>query len=192
MKAVFLNGPPGSGKDSVADIIWSRVELAEKFDFKNRLVGLAMAISNLAYDVFSSRSLKDIPHPTLNGLTPREFLIKLSEEWIKPIFGKDYFGRCTLESLQSTYCDLAIFSDSGFPEEAKPIIDHLGPENCLYIKVYRDDLNWGSDSRSFWMAEALNWGLAAGIFHNKGFTFQQLSEDIKDFFSRPPMKDFIP
>jgi hypothetical protein len=189
MKVIFLNGPPGSGKDSIADLLENWYS-ADRQDFKAHLVFLAVQVSGVGYFNFESRSLKDIPHKDLNGLTPRQFLIKVSEEWVKPFFGPDYFGKRALGDVWESSADICIFPDSGFAEEALPIIRAIGPENCLYIKVLREGTSWAGDSRGSWMTEALNWGVRCAIFENRGPDFPTMARDLRDLLDND-LKDFM-
>ena len=187
MKAIFLNGPPNSGKDSLGDLIWRRSPRYVDLDFKEPLINIARRIVPVDDRIFSSRALKDTPIEAFHGLTPRQFLIKISEEWIKPTFGPDFFGKRVVEDLEYTSSDsVLIFKDSGFAHEARPIIDLLGPESCMYIKVFRQDTSWEGDSRTYWMTEAINWGLPCTIFDNRGSTFQAMEEALNNLHVQYP------
>lgn len=69
------------------------------------------------------------------NLTLREAMIYVSEMVAKPIFGKDYFGKCRAESLQdgNNYIDDSCF---GTIDEVNPAIMKLGMDNILLIRIY--------------------------------------------------------
>ena len=41
---------------------------------------------------YNNRDVKERPETSLNGFSRRSALLHVSEEAIKPVFGKDYFG----------------------------------------------------------------------------------------------------
>ena len=171
---VILNGPPRSGKDSVAD-----ASTYTKVGFKRHLLKAALAISgvneklwNARYDScvettgFSSSErtyswCKDIAWELLGGLSQREFLIRVSEEWMKPVFGKGVFGERLKEDLDlisvahhqlwtkaSIFGDVYISSDGGFVEEVQPFLDD--PDwNVIIVRLFRDGCSFEGDSRNY-------------------------------------------
>ena len=82
-----------------------------------------------------------------NQYSKREFLIHMSENVIKPSFGKDAFGKAFVSSLPEE--GVVFVSDSGFPEELKPVIDHVGADNILIIRIQRNGCSFEGDSRDY-------------------------------------------
>ncbi len=154
-KVVFLNGPPRCGKDTIAN--W----FAAKHGFKhtkmatalktatNHLIGFSKAESE-AWD-----KVKDEKSDLFFGVSPREFYIKLSEEFMKPNFGREVFGHIWCREniahslIHSENSNVYIVSDCGFIEEMRPIIKNIKPENCILIHVCRDGCTFNNDSRSY-------------------------------------------
>jgi hypothetical protein len=96
---------------------------------------------------------KDLPHPALNGRTPREVAIAYSEKFCKPLYGQDYFGHCAVRAIeQMSRIQMAVccFTDSGFAHEAGPVASHVGAKNVLQIRIHRPGRNFQGDSRSYW------------------------------------------
>lgn len=135
MKVIILNGPMGSGKDTIANLLVENLGmydiLAVRWEFKQALweavadhYGLGdVAIRHLK-EVHDNRNLKEKPQPLLGGLSTRGALIRVSEHIYKPKYGKDVFGwhsAAALAELQDAEYKLAIGSDGGFPEELKPV-----------------------------------------------------------------------
>lgn len=149
MKALLLNGPPGSGKDTIGKMIWSRVAGSTLEKFAKPIVDFMLS----AYGVNMAFVAKDEPHPALNGRTPRQVAIRYSEGFCKPLWGRNYFGDAAvarLKSLEAQGQKLAIFTDSGFLDEALPVLDHLGHGNVLQVRITRAGYNYQHDSRSTW------------------------------------------
>jgi hypothetical protein len=95
----------------------------------------------------ADRDEKEIPRDQLGGRSPRQALIYVSEEVVKPAFGQDYFGRYAAQRL--TPGALHIFSDGGFIKEIQPVIDAVGPENLLLVQLHRDGFSFEGDSRRY-------------------------------------------
>lgn len=146
---VVFNGPPGCGKDDAAECIWGAQPDSMRRQFKDRLFEVTAAIYGVAqHDLeytWYTRKLKEQPRKELNGLSPRQALIYVSEKVIKPSFGKLYFGEALAKSLKP---GLTLVSDSGFAEELIPLIDELGPESLLVVRIFGRGTYEG-DSRNY-------------------------------------------
>lgn len=71
----------------------------------------------------------------------------MSENVIKPSFGKDAFGKAFVNSLPEE--GIVFVSDSGFPEELQPVIDHVGSDNVLVVRIQREGCSFEGDSRDY-------------------------------------------
>lgn len=154
-KVVFLNGPPGSGKDLAASYVSKMTVKTWNISFKTlpvEMVKLAYCIDDNEWSELYTRENKEIPTDRLNGLSPRQAIIHMSEEVIKPNFGKDYIGKWIMklmEEKEKIGFKRFIFSDSGFIEEAQPIIDKYGSSNCAVFKLIRPGHDFEGDSRRY-------------------------------------------
>lgn len=150
---VILNGPPGCGKDTIADI------LHKEYDFlhhamKDSLVVAAAGIAGISLGRMHSllsRNTKDSFNHLL-GMTPREWLIEVSENIIKPRFGSSTFGareaiKCQREIAKGNQS--IVYSDGGFPEELQAMATVLGEENILLVRLRRDGYTFDGDSRTY-------------------------------------------
>lgn len=156
MYVVGLNGPPRSGKDSVANRLnqmfdhkltpsWSRAMI-----MPCRLVAFAMM--GKKYDPVVYESLKDQKIDAFKGLTLREFMISYSEEWLKPRFGIDVYARALMGEFMPTQLHMngiLFISDQGFQEEADAIEEIVGSDRYLTVQLERDSYEWGNDSRYY-------------------------------------------
>lgn len=143
---IALNGPPGAGKSTIAK------ELVMKFNDK----GYKAIQDSLAAPMkhFIATSLaekydklnKDVPMDILMGDSPRRFLINLSEDYVKPRYGQDFWVRAMMyRALRySPPPNVVIVDDIGFKEEA----DALGSQLVL-VHVMRANTSFANDSRSW-------------------------------------------
>lgn len=160
MKIIVLNGPPGCGKDTIATHIQNRLFDAEVVTFKDPMFNVAIAMLPMSeadfFERYNDRELKELPWDALGGLTCRQFMIKISEEWMKPLLGKDIFGRLAVSAVEKLGyggTTLCIFSDSGFQEEFTFLQDAFGKENVHLIRLEREGFDFTGDSRNYIAAE---------------------------------------
>lgn len=156
MNIIILNGPPSSGKDFIADRL---VQLSNTRAQTDKLslatpikqsVHKALGIETFGEGSIDVEKLKDTPLPEFYGKTPREAYIEFSEQYMKPMYGNDIFGKLMVKQLRlkEKYKYKAIvISDAGFSEELVPILDAY-PDSQV-VRVYRDGCNFNSDSRSY-------------------------------------------
>lgn len=150
-KVVIFNGPPGSGKDTLAAMLYQMYGTGWR-SFKEPLNEIAMAMSGASWAVWNewtSRELKELPRVELGGLSPRHFLIKISEEWTKPLFGGSHFGKIAARNAARTDSDVVVFSDGGFDDEILPLIDKFGADNVIVVRLHREGFTFEGDSRDY-------------------------------------------
>lgn len=155
MRIVLLNGPPRSGKDTVAKALtaegYAHLSLARILKERaHALFGL-----KVPFDFFEDR--KDEPAPEFGGMTPRRVYIDVSEKIVKPAMGKDIWARWLREQIDELIADgvkvreflpevgFAI-SDLGFPYEVPPLVAGLDP---LIVQVHRPGTSFKNDSREY-------------------------------------------
>lgn len=182
-KVIILNGPPGSGKDTIAEAMsdpYARTHpITIHLEVKAKLFEQAMEISGIGSSDwhlrYNDRKLKETPWSRLGGLSQREFLIKISEEWVKPIFGKDYYGKAAVEAAADELLGghNVVFSDGGFQEEFDTIKSIVGKGSILLVRLYREGTNWDGDSRGY--LKNPDWEVD---IENNG-TVQEVINDIK-------------
>lgn len=153
-KVLLLNGPAGSGKDTIARILMTMGY--EQAEFKNALFQIALSVSGVCpmkwIDRYENRNTKEQPWKILGGISQREFLIKISEEWVKPLLGEEHFGHLAVKEvleLFSKYDRDVVFSDSGFQSEMEPLIEQFGIDNVVLVRLNRDGYDFSGDSRSY-------------------------------------------
>tara|TARA_R110002096_G_scaffold271310_1_gene465071 strand:+ start:1882 stop:2493 length:612 start_codon:yes stop_codon:yes gene_type:complete len=159
---LILNGPPGSGKDTLADILAGMGY--HKHMMKETLYIDTANFFNVDVEELTvhatDRDLKEdpwhkllLPSKSTYGvvsvrmLSPREALIHVSEKIIKPNEGLDYFGRAAAKRCIERKSDLAVFSDGGFAAEIPPI--QAIYDKTLILRLRREGFDYAGDSRSY-------------------------------------------
>lgn len=155
-KVIILNGPPGVGKDTIAN------ELDKQHGALHMRV--KDALYEDAYELFkpeinfekflrmmNDRELKEYPFYELSGFSPRQALIFTSEKVYKHIHGKDYYGKLAA-TRANRYLSITlepanvVFSDGGFIEEVEAIAEK---NHVVLVRLHRNDLTFDGDSRSY-------------------------------------------
>jgi len=176
-KILILNGPPGSGKDTIA-LALSKAMRAKHLEFKTPLHNIAMAMTGLSpfhyFNIYNNREIKEIPHDALLGFSPRGFLIHISEVMCKPVFGNDYFGQMAADAVENSIdTQTCVFSDGGFPDEVNVLANRFGKENIFLFHIYRQDTNFDNDSRDYVNIEGID---SARVINE--FTIEDAATDI--------------
>ena len=158
-KFLFINGPAGSGKSTLQKLLLSHGNcFAESFaePIRQTIYSVFFPEEGPIYYNFNLKhqevKKKEFPFTTgLKAKTFRDVMISFSEDWMKPTFGEDIFGRLAFQRCveNDLFYDHFIFDDSGFAAEAMHIIKMASPENCALIRLYRDGHNFSNDSRSY-------------------------------------------
>lgn len=150
-KVLIFSAPPSAGKDTATEFLTKSI--LERFihkEFKTQLNELVKKIYQLTDEQWAELThypVKNDPSPLLNGLSSRQAQIKVSEEVIKPHFGQDYFGIAAVKSLVKG--KINVFSDGGFKSEVDVLINELGADNVIIVRIHRDGCDYSKDSRSY-------------------------------------------
>ncbi len=155
-KVILFNGPKGCGKDDavkhcqmdVLDATSSHIKMAHPLYY-----GIQELFSIDSDDWYYNYNYrKDIPSPLLMGMSPREALIWLSEEIMKPKFGSDFFGnvagRKVVKFFNKEPDGIVLMSDAGFNDEVKAMVNMVGSEYCYLVRIYNNS-DFTGDSREY-------------------------------------------
>lgn len=150
-KVIILNGPAGCGKDTLARALVEMGLAKGVASFKNPMFNIAMAaLGQDAYreflDGYDDRARKEKPEGFLNGLSRRQFMIAISEQFIKPVFGDDYFGKYLAGNLPDGD-EVFVVSDGGFASEVTPIV--AAGHDVRIVRLHRDGHTFEGDSRGY-------------------------------------------
>lgn len=147
---IIFNGPPSTGKDEACNYLKKEKNFTH-VEFKDALFTETCKYFSVSKDWFmenyNDRSVKERKEVVLGDRSRREALIHVSENIIKPKYGKEFFGQKVSENLNDNveYC----FSDGGFKEELFPIINKVGAENICLVQLTRKGCDFSTDSRRY-------------------------------------------
>ncbi|WPH64845.1 hypothetical protein [Vibrio phage vB_VpaP_SJSY21] len=106
----------------------------------------------VAVEHFTDRELKDVNTILFEGLTPRGALIHVSEDIIKPKYGKGYFGKklsTVAKDLYNSGEKIVVVTDGGFKEEAIEVSEALSDVHIKIVHLSRPDCSFEGDSRDY-------------------------------------------
>lgn len=153
---VIFNGPPRTGKDECCAYLIEKG--FEHLSFKKVLFQETCKYFgvdiNWFMDGYNDRSVKETSSSYLQGYSRRESMIHVSENVIKPKYGKDFFGNEVANTIVEgkDYC----FSDGGFKEELVPIINKVGTKDLCLVQLTREGCDFSSDSRRYLNGTLIN------------------------------------
>lgn len=187
MRIIGMNGPPRSGKDTIAKYI-NRIHDNE-YRFKGdttqyqngapyewgcpidielracvkRMRLAVFALMGLAYSDEKYEEIKDMPELLFNGDSVRQFMIRLMQEFIKPTYDVAFAVKATVadlagSTLQYDNSRLLIITDIGFQEEVEYLEDFVGYENFMLVRLSQPGRDFSGDSRSYVEAmQVIDW-----------------------------------
>lgn len=154
-KVVLFNGPPSSGKDTLANQLANRIPKSLVVKFAAPLKKMAMHMycdsNSQKFHEFDAPERKNTPDPVFLGKSCRQVQIDISEVYMKPMHGEDVFGKFLAKTIdnESENYDNFFVSDSGFRPEAEVLINEYGPQNVLLLRLIREGKTYEGDSRNY-------------------------------------------
>lgn len=158
MYIVAFNGPPRSGKDTMARM------LAEHMDSQGVYLplietSLSTPLRRLAYQMVGREYIPETYEafklevfPQFNNATGRQLMIDVSERFLKPCYGESIMANMLLGELAEIgfpQDGIVLVRDSGFQCEVNPLIDAVGPDNLYVVRVDRAGCTFDGDSREW-------------------------------------------
>lgn len=149
-KIICLNGPPSSGKDTIANIL--------SLEYNALNVKIAQPLRDMVKLVFNVSDhdidkVKNLPlNPENSDYRIRDFMIDVSETIIKPKIDKHYFINTLCHKIDKKYANekLIIISDLGFPFEIEMINESFFRTHEVQLwKIFRDGYDFTKDSREY-------------------------------------------
>jgi hypothetical protein len=152
---VILNGPPGSGKDTIANLIAETTENWMHLMFKEQLYYDVCKVYDVplkkAMPYFTDRKKKEKHTKVFGGLTPRGALIHVSEKIIKPMYGLHHYGAVLADRILNEPDHMNyIISDGGFVAEMKVMLQMVeGIHEVVIVQLRREGCTYEGDSRNY-------------------------------------------
>jgi|ERR1041385_523510 hypothetical protein len=183
IKWIVFNGPPRSGKSSAANWMRQAIHGITAREQGRRIVVTDSFTAPMKHFIATALGEKyqdmdkDKMRPELLGRTAREFLIHLSEFYMKDRYGEDVFGRWLVyRNLRNIPLpDYVIIDDGGFEIEASTLT------KPRVVRMIRPGTDFTNDSRCYWGNPTItiqNDGNHEHMYHQiTTFTRQILSED---------------
>lgn len=151
MYIVGFNGPPQSGKDSLAIALAEKIELLHDIPIKIDWLSLplrkiAYAMVDVPYTLYSYEGFKNEKFPQFDGATGRQLMIDVSESFLKKLYGIEVMAQMLIERNRD-FNGLLLVPDCGFQIEVEPLI-RFGTFGSFYLaQVYREGTSFENDSR---------------------------------------------
>ena len=184
-KIIVLNAPPHSGKDTIGNLVKDESPVPLRMmSFKAPMFEIALAmLGPVKYrqfiEAYNDRGQKEREQDFLNGKSPRQFMIWISEDVIKPQFGDQYFGVVMAEAVRDSRVPVVI-TDGGFPDEVKPLVSAGVQVNIC--RLHRDGYTFAGDSRDYLNLEGYHHRIVTRdyiVVHGDPMhTVDQICEDI--------------
>lgn len=184
MYILGFNGPPHSGKDSIALAVESILEGVYEFDgyvmslawpmreIGMRLLGMPPE-SNESYaeakekghQLFEQKIMNMTVDPPVQYATQwdnlRQFMIWMSEQAIKPRYGYDFWARKLRVDADFIWGDncVLLVPDIGFTSEIDFFEADVGTANVLIVQTHREGCDFAKDSPDWCFAKSYNFDL---------------------------------
>lgn len=160
---ILLNGPPQSGKNTIASTIgvflaannigFTEIALAEKLRKISEIL-IGRTLDDAAYNKIKDQSLQFGETET----TLRQLMINMSENFFKQHYGPNIWAQLAIAKIfaQSVNLDynnsrkyIVVITDLGFQEEIDAFTNEYYPNRLLLVHVNRPGKSFTNDSRKF-------------------------------------------
>lgn len=197
-KIVLLNGPPRCGKDTAAMGLLNHFHSQKRNAYHHKFASpLADGLRGM-FGIDPGRwmylyaTAKEEACDELLGMSPREAMIWLSEDVMKPEFGGDVFGRLAANAITTLPSGTIVISDCGFPKEIVPValLPSVGWRNLLIVNVHRPGCSFKGDSRGYISPENLRTAVLSSDYGDDGFDPDNGAPSFVDVVNRTDVLDF--
>lgn len=154
MYLVGFNGPPRSGKDTMARMLAEHLDLLTDLPVKE--VSLSTPLRRIAYAMVGFVGETDGPDYERFKTTwfsqfdrdGRHLMIDVSESFLKPIYGKCVMAELLFEEL-GDFQGIALIRDCGFQVEIEHLALCMGFRRLYIARLRRDGCDFSNDSRDY-------------------------------------------
>jgi hypothetical protein len=154
---IGFNGPPRSGKDTVATALAALLDSeginilpVHKLALAATMRDGAAAILGMNLTDRQYAEIKDVPLELLGGKSFRRFMIDMSEVFVKGVYGRDFWSRLMYHRNKSWWNGkpaILIVTDIGFSDEVQFFCEHS--RLYLNVRIDRPGCDFSLDSRNY-------------------------------------------
>ena len=156
MYIVAFNGPPRSGKDTLAEMLANHMD-AQGVTMMVVPESLSLPLREIAYAMTGWIGSPDGPnyeqfkttHFKAFGKDGRQIMIDVSERFLKPTYGIEIMANLLIARNSNIGPAIILIRDSGFQIEIDPLIRWVGEDNLFVVSVNRDGTTFDGDSREW-------------------------------------------
>ena len=156
MYIVAFNGPPRSGKDTLAEMLANHMDRAgvgmlvvpESLSLPLREISYAMTGWTGPTDGHNYEEFKNAFF-FFFGVAGRRVMIDVSEKFLKPTYVLEVMANLLIARNEGIGPAVLLIRDSGFQIEVDPLIRWVGEENLVIVNVKRDGTSFDGDSREW-------------------------------------------
>lgn len=156
MYIVGFNGPPRSGKDTLAQMLEEHMRKQGVPSARIRQDSLSMPLRHIAYAMTGWGGEVDGPNyekfkeqyfdEFLKG--GRHVMIDVSERFLKPVYGEQIMAKMLLRR-HIGFDAVVLVRDMGFQCEVNPLRQWTGGRNLYLVNVERPGCDFTNDSREW-------------------------------------------
>ena len=157
LRLIVLNGPPRSGKDSLADAILSRY-IGRKFALAEPLKRAVHAFFDEDLDIYKFEPVKE--KPIFEGVSPRNAYIEMFTGFAEPTFGPSILGKLLAKKTKAYFCGqsgklnvkdntVVVIGDCGRPAELIPLLCTFPIERVMLVQMHRENFTYEKDIRQY-------------------------------------------
>lgn len=157
MYIVGFNGPPGAGKDTIAEMVHQHMLAMGVNPDRIREDSLSLPLRFMAYGMvgFQYGGVGAPDYATFKNLyfdefrkNGRQLMIDCSESFLKPVYGKEIMVKMLLRR-HPMFEGVVLVKDMGFQCEFKPFAAWESSRNVYIVRVERPGCDFSEDSREW-------------------------------------------
>lgn len=159
MYIVGFNGPPRSGKDTLADMLANHMD-AQGVTLPVWMESLSLPLREIAYamtgwvgtlDGDNYEEFKRTIFPAFNHKDGRHVMIDVSESFLKPMYGIEIMAQLLIarKSGEGFEDGIILIRDCGFQIEVNPLERWVGVDNLYMVQMFREGYDFVGDSREY-------------------------------------------
>lgn len=162
MYIVAFNGPPRSGKDTMAEMLANHMDqqqvvtmvVPESLSLPLREIAYAMTgwvgpTDGENYERFKVTNFNQFANCSDIAINGRQLMIDVSEDFLKPKYGIEIMAQLLIARNRHVEPAVLLIRDSGFQIEVDPLVRWVGEDNLYVAQVHRPGTSFAGDSREW-------------------------------------------